>query len=375
MWRELHQFVPTLGDARSRRAAVALAIGATVAQGCAAGAGPAPRGAASPRSAAPLVRTVPADDCGAPMAAPRASRFELHSSFWLNLHNFLYKEARRRRGISDPGLGAKGNLTQDTLPSRALDDAERRAWTRALDYYERVAFEHQRFGDSLVIRVNNRLTEAADGGDLSDVSLDPALRAALLDAAPVYRAVWWSAHDQRNATWASAMHQLLDRHEECLADRAASVFATAWQPAPIRVDATVYASWFGAYTTLRPPHVTVSSSAVGSQGVNGLEVLLHEGGHSLLARVDSALAAAAARQGRRLPQQLSHLLLFYTAGELVREVVPEHVPWADTFGVWRRNATVRAYRTLIEREWRPYLLGRTGFDQAIDRLVGGLPAG
>jgi hypothetical protein len=373
-WRAPRRFVSPFdaGGALRRHAAV-LALGAALAGGCATA--PATPGAAAPPTAA-LAATPAADDCAPPALAPAASasRFEIRSSFWLNLHNFLYKEARRRQGISDPGLGAKGNLAQDTLPGRPLDDAERRVWARALDYYERVAFDHQRFGDSLVIRINDRLTEAADGGDLSDVPLDPALRAALLDAAPVYRAAWWPAHDRRNAAWASAMRRLLERHEACLADRAASVFATAWQPTPIRVDATVYASWFGAYTTLRPPHVTVSSSAVGSQGVNGLEVLLHEGGHSLLARVDSALAATAARQGKRLPQQLSHLLLFYTAGELVREAVPEHVPWADAFGVWRRNAAVRAYRTLIEREWRPYLLGRATFADAVAGLVSGLPA-
>jgi hypothetical protein len=128
------------------------------------------------------------DDCGTPLTAARASRFELHSNFWLNLHNFLYKEARRRRGISDPGLGARGNLLQDTLPSRPLDGTEQRAWARALDYYERVAFDHQRFGDSLVIRINNRLTEAADGGDLSDVPLDPALREAGDAGVPVVEA-------------------------------------------------------------------------------------------------------------------------------------------------------------------------------------------
>jgi hypothetical protein len=355
-----------------RRCLIVAALAAWSAPGCSAAAARASAPAASPL-APPSLAPAAARQC-VPVAGGASSHFDFRSSFWLNLHNFLFKEARRRRGMQDEGLGSRGNLAADTAGSRPLTDAERRAWTGALDYYDGVVTKDRRLGDSLVVRINNRLTEASDGGGLADVDLDPTMRAALLAAAPVYREVWWPAHDRRNAAWVGAMRRLLVRHEACLADRAAAVFATAWQPSPIRVDATVYASWFGAYTTLHPAHITISSSAVGSQEMNGLELLLHEGGHTLLARLDSALAAAAERRQRRLPAQLSHLLLFYTTGELVRGEVPGHVPYAETFGIWRRNETVRGYRALIAREWQPYLDGRVGFADAVDRLVVRLPS-
>jgi hypothetical protein len=89
--------------------------------------------------------------------------------------------------------------------------------------------------------------------------------------------------------------------------------------------------------------------------------------------IDSALAAEASRQRKVLPPELSHLVLFYTAGALVREVDPAHRPFADAFGIWRQNATARRYGELIEQEWQPYLSGSKGFCEAIASLVHELP--
>src|SRR5690242_13918872 len=52
-----------------------------------------------------------------PLAEPR---LQFESSFWLNLHNFLVKEAKRRAGSDDDGAGTVGNLQADTAGLRAL---------------------------------------------------------------------------------------------------------------------------------------------------------------------------------------------------------------------------------------------------------------
>ena len=129
---------------------------------------------------------------------------------------------------------------------------------------------------------------------------------------------------------------LLAPREGCLLRFVAEGLAAEW-PAPITVDVSVYASWYGAYMTQPPVHVTMSSNARGNQGSVGLEGLLHEGGHALLVPLDSALAATAVREGRVLPRELAHLMLFYTAGEAVRVLVPEHVTYTDAFGVWKQH--------------------------------------
>jgi hypothetical protein len=327
----------------------------------------------SHRSASPTRPAALASDDSCSEAGPAAT-LELRSSFWVNLHDFLLEESKRRRGVVDGAPGAFRVLADDTTGTRALTDRERTQWSAALDAYDR-ALREAREMDSALVFLNVRLAAAADSGDLPDVTVAPvlpvALGAALRAAAPTYRAVWWPAHDRRNREWIAAMRTQLDVRGACLFRREAALFRRPW-PAALPVEASVYASWFGAYTTLDPIQITVSSAAVGTQGTGGLEVLLHESGHAILGAVDSALAASAARRRRQLPSELSHLLLFYAAGELVRGSAAAHVPFAEAYGIWRQNDAARRYRQLLERAWRPYLDGRTDFASAIDALVRGL---
>src|SRR5205814_1162432 len=129
-------------------------------------------------------------------------------------------------------------------------------------------------------------------------------------------------HDRRNVEWITSMRVLLAGDETCLAQRAESVLQSSWPSFPIHVDASVYANWFGAYSTHHPTRITVSANAQGSQGSFGLEVLLHESMHGMLDPLDSALAREAADRHKRLPVELSHLVLFYTAGALMIERQP-----------------------------------------------------
>lgn len=164
----------------------------------------------------------------------------------------------------------------------------------------------------------------------------------------------------------------LTGQESCLTRRAAAVFRAPWPSAPLHVDAAVYASWFGAYSTRPPTRITVAANARGSQASYGVEVLLHEAAHGMLEPLDSALAAEAARQRKTLPPELSHLVLFYTAGALMRELDDTYTPFAEHFGVWSRNQLTRRYRVIIEREWQPYLSGTRSFADAVGGIVGQL---
>ena len=81
----------------------------------------------------------------------------------------------------------------------------------------------------------------------------------------------------------------------------------------------------------------MATNAIGSQGLYGLELILHESAHGMMAPIDSALAAASAGAKEQLAPWLSHLILFYTVGQLVHERVPDHVPYAEQFGIWRQS--------------------------------------
>lgn len=306
-------------------------------------------------------------------ARDTASRFEFVSSPWVNLHNFLVKEGKSARAFDDDALATRGYLPEDTAAARQLSPAEYARWAAAVSFLANGELADRMGIDSLVIGVTNPLAAAAPNGNLEDVSLRPSLRRVLLDVMPIYRAVWWTGHETRNERWITSMRGQLRGRESCLVRRAEQVLRAPWPSDPIRVDASVYANWFGAYSTHQPTHITVSANARGTQETYGLEVLLHETGHAMMSVVDSALAVEATRQGKPLPAEFSHLLLFYTAGALVKEVEPAHTPFAEAFRIWDRNERARRYRALIEHEWQPYLNGSRPFCEAISSLIRELP--
>jgi len=316
-------------------------------------------------------RAVTQTSSGCALPAGRSS-FVFRSGFWLNLHNFLHRGAKERQGINNELPAAMTVAVEDTVRARPLTPPEQRAWESALQVYvtNQLALGKS---DSIVQRLNERLAAARDDGELRDTDIDPAVRQALLTAAPVYRLVWWPVHDRRNREWIASLQALFGPREACLARSMARALAAEWPALPIIVDASVYASWFGAYMTQHPVHITMSSNARGNQGSLGIEGLLHEAGHSLTGPLDSALAVTAARTGHVLPRELAHLTLFYTAGETVHDQIPDHVPYAASFGVWKQSADAQRYRALLDREWRPHLQGVRSFAEAISRVVERLP--
>ena len=308
----------------------------------------------------------------APCPAMAEPRLEFESNFWLNLHNFLYKEAKRRQRIDDDGPGARGNTQADTTGLRALDPAERRAWDDALSYYTReVLTDRMAGGDSLVTRVNDRLA-AAPEASLADGRLDSTLAARLTEVAPIYRSVWWPVHDAHNKAWITASRGLVERYGGCVFPELQRALKRPWPSAPIVIHATTYASWFGAYTTTATgPNVTISTNAVGNQETYALEEILHESAHAgeLLGAGESAMAADAVKHKLSIEPELSHVLLFYTTGEIVSGVIPSHVPYAERFGIWSRTNELTRLRGILADTWKPYLSGGTSFEQALDAVV------
>lgn len=321
--------------------------------------------------AAPLPGSLPSPaEAACPPTAAGPSHFALRSSFWLNLHNFLFLESKRARGIRNDSPSAMEDPEAAPAPARALNPAEREVWSRAVAYYSAMAVRGHDT-DSIVIRVNDRLAASDSVPEVGAGVYDGRLAEVLRAAAPVYRAVWWPAHDARNRAWIEEMQRLLARYEGCLAAPLAERLGGRWPDRPIRVDATVYASWSGAYTTMvGAPHITISTTAAASQHSAGLESLLHEGGHTMMDRLQTEVREETRRQASASdPGELSHLLLFYTAGDLVARAIPSHRPNAERFGIWRRSSRARTLHRAVEREWGKWLAGERPMTVAVRALV------
>jgi hypothetical protein len=241
-----------------------------------------------------------------------------------------------------------------------------------------------------MILLKNQLGDFEDCDELSgaskktcDAGLPPKITQVLDSAAPVYRAHWWLEQDRANRKWIAAVSPLVRNRGLELAQRLAEIYQTKWPAEKIRVDVSPYANSAGAYTTLDPLRVTISSTDPRNQGNAAFEVLFHEASHGIAEPVQAAIVRECRQRDKPIPRDLWHALIFYTTGEVIRPVMTsavtaasgeapgeEYTPYAVREGLYTRGWD--AYLKLLTRFWQPYLEGKSTFDDAIARMVSAL---
>jgi len=305
---------------------------------------------------------------GPSLAQPAAPLFTFRAGFWGNLHHFLYVLGRARNGAPDRTRAAvvKAPLDVEGLESRP--DTERAAWEAAISFYATSLSKQDAVFDATLVRTTRTLAAASDSSDLSGLGLDSALVDVLTRAAPVYRAVWWRRHSRANVERRDELSVQLHAHGARAVARLTALYGTQWPEQPRTVDLSAYANWAGAYST-DGGLIVMSSTDPSGSGPTGLESLLHEATHQWDEQVIARLEAIGRKQGRPVPGALSHALIFFTSGEIVKEIVPKHVPYGETAGIWNRGGNA-VMKPLLELHWRPYLRGTTTFDEAIAAIIG-----
>lgn len=323
---------------------------------------------------------------GEPTFAPPV--IEFHSGFWLNLHHFLYLEARLR-GAAARNAYARPEYAS-APPAGDLTSTEQAAWNAALDAYAKDWANRDLLQNGDMIVINNRLAELENCTDISAhaapacaAGLRGNVVAALSEAAPVYRAHWWAEQDRENRAWIDAVKPLIHDMGSDLATRLVRVYQRPWPSSRLRVDVSWFAGPEGSYTTLIPPHITIASHDSRNQGLFAFEMLFHEASHTLADGVNAAIERRCRDLGKPIPRDLWHALLFYTAGELVRREVASSPQLAGTSGAAAiytpyaiRNGLYdhgwNDYEVALENFWQDYLDGKLSFDTAIARVVSSL---
>jgi hypothetical protein len=295
--------------------------------------------------------------------------FAFRSGFWVNLHHFLYVLGRARTGATDSRRTAVVNAPADVEGLAARSDDERAAWDESIHFYAGGLSAKDAVFDDDLVQITRKLAAAPDDADPSTLGIPSELAATLKLAAPAYRAVWWPRHARANAARRAEFQGLLDKYGAAAVTRLTALYQARWPARPRVVDIVAYANWAGAYSTDGGLIVMASTDeAIG--GALGLETLLHESSHQWDEEIDGRLKAIAAKQGKPVPAGLSHAMIFYTSGEIVSELIPGHVPYADKYGIWTRGANPR-YKPLLDRYWRPYIRGTGTFEEAAAKLVEG----
>jgi hypothetical protein len=282
--------------------------------------------------------------CGILLGADRPI-FEFHSSFWVNLHHFLYEQA----------------LAKEPVASDSKD------WRAAVDYYRTKVVKHDLLTDEMG-RVNQSLAESENAQSLQGSTVPPEWIAVLKSAAPVYRAQWWPEHNRGNLAWIEAAKPLVAKYGPVLTKEVAATYQTEWPSDPIRVDVAEYASWAGAYTMRDPTHITMSSTNPIYRGDAVVEMLFHESSHAIDDKVREALEAEAASQKKVFRRRgFSHAVLFYTAGELARRHLEGYTQVGIKEGILERGWP--GALPVIEQDWKPYLDGKIDLATAVRRMV------
>jgi hypothetical protein len=301
-------------------------------------------------------------------AAPSSTIFRFESDeLWLNLHQFLYVLGRAEAGMADAKRDAVSGAPADAERGLAsLSEDERRVWREAVSAYARGLSRKDAVFDDPLPALAGALASAHDAARLTGIDADAATIALLERVAPIYRKAWWPAHHTANRTWQTAIAALVDQHGAAVLAFITHVYGMAWPTAGYPVHLSAYANWAGAFST-RGNLLIVSSLDAGTRGAYGLETVFHEGMHQWDSEVFGLLRTHARAIDKLIPNFLSHAIIFYTAGEAVRRVVPSHVPYADAFGVWARGA--QPLKAALQEAWQPYLDGQGTRDEAFAAVV------
>jgi hypothetical protein len=320
--------------------------------------------------------------------------FELHSGFWVNLHHFLYLQARLMNGNASSMDSARGAAPPYDAPVSLIDfpAEEIKAWRAAVAFYAKDLGRRDLLLNGEMETINNRLSEMEACADLqgkNSAACKSGLQADLVEAldgaAPVYRAHWWAEQDRANREWIAQVAPMVQQIGVELSGQLADVYQRPWPKGRLRVDLVWYGGPYGAYTSLGPTHVTLSSHDARNRGIYGFEVLFHEASHALASAVTEAIAREFRQRDKPIPRDLWHALLFYTTGELVRRDLAygtrtiaglqgtdpsSYQPYAARFGLY--SGSWDRFRGMLDLYWRPYLDGKVTFDIAVARLAAAL---
>jgi len=326
--------------------------------------------------------------------------FEFHSGFWVNLHHFLYHEARARdalRGVHNtPGKNNAPVLKNAPGAQVSLTPVEQKAWDEAIGYYQTNYASTDLLVNIDLILLKDQLSDFEDCNELTgrhkatcDAGLPGKIGIMLEAAAPIYRAHWWADHDRANRRWVVRVAPLVREQGVGLSQRLADIYQTKWPKQKIRVEVCAFANGAGAYTTLDPLRVTIASTDARNQGPRALDVLFHEASHGIAVPVENAITRECRQREKPIPRDLWHALIVYTTEEVLQPVMdessvqtnandapatekpnPNAVPYVLSDTLSQRGW--EEYHLKLTLYWQPYLEGRVNFEDAIAHLVSSL---
>jgi len=294
-------------------------------------------------------------------------RFEA-DGFWLNLHHFLYVLGRAQNGAPDARRSAVEAAPADqTAGLKVLNEVDRKAWADAVTFYANGLSKQDAVFDRELIDVT-RAMRVMPTATSRILKVDAALVATLDRAAPIYRRVWWPRHQKANNDRAREFAGYLENYGPKVLAYVTKAYQQTWPKGGFPVNFSGYTNWAGAYSTTGEL-IVIASLDPGTSGTLGLESMFHEAMHqwddammTRLSRLSKANQTSAPRQG------ITHALIWYTAAEAVKSVVPSHRGYAEVGGMWNQKG-LGSFKAGLDAHWKPYLEGNSTLDAALVGLL------
>ncbi|SDR98705.1 hypothetical protein [Microlunatus soli] len=281
--------------------------------------------------------------------------FRFSSDAAMNLHHVLYSEACAAESAAT-GARPRAQHLEGGLTIRGSA-----AYEAAVDYYRHELITRDLLFDSTMRRLS---AEVAGLGGTAPHGWSDVFQPALGD----YLGADWSGHDATNVAWTV---QLTDRLAPLLPDvvgRLEQVYRTPLPDVPVPVSTVVVGRTEPAYTAEGPDHITCTTTHRKSQGLQSVEIVLHELSHLLAGPLYEALAARATSDER---PDLWHVVLFYLTGQVVARAWADHgvdyLPYLDATGLFDRAWP--DLRQPVGDAWNGYLDGTRDWDSACDQVV------
>jgi hypothetical protein len=167
-----------------------------------------------------------------------------------------------------------------------------------------------------------------------------------------------------------------------ISQRLADIYQSTWPKEKIRVEVCAFANAAGAFATLDPLRVTISSSDARNQGTDALAVLFEESSHGIAIPVKDAIARECRQRDKPIPRDLWHAVILYTTGEVLRPVLDGPSPETEGTSVAAQKTKTPQvlvdkfaqrgwsdYVRLLSVYWQPYLNGKATFEDAVAHLI------
>lgn len=287
--------------------------------------------------------------------------------FWLNLHHFLHALGRAQTKTPDSSReGIATALADQDQEWPHLSAREQASWREAVNTYAKTLSKQDLVFDDALPGITAELARAGDAPTFNAGSIDTTVASALLNAAPIYRGHWWRKHLAGNQEWQRSMQLLLDQRGAEVLAFITRAYQLPWPANGYDVHVSAYANWSGAYST-RGHLLVLASRVEGNRGTYGMENMFHEAMHQWDSEIFDVLRTEARKQHKLVPRDLSHAMIFFTAGEAVRHAFPNHVPYAIKFGVWERG--IKPFKAALDEFWSPYLNGQIKREAAIAEII------